>query len=741
MEAQRILVVDDDSLQAWFLEGCLRDSGYEVVGCVSSGQEAVSLALDREPDLILMDIVLGGDMDGIEAATHIRAKTDVPIIYLSAHSDTDIVRRAKLSGPFGYLVKPCSVSELCAAVEVALHKASLERALKESEARYRAVVEDQTDAICRFRANNVLTFANTAYLEQFGVDCQSLDGRPPFLDADDDKGVDGLLVGLTPESPVTRLSRKVVSLGGALRWYDWTIRALFDDRGVVGELQAVGRDVTDRERSEEARRVSHEELERHVRERTADLEGINLKLENETTARMIVEEALRDSEERFRTIVDSAADCVFIKDLNGRYTFANPALSRLLNLPVPQILGKTDEELFGAETASRMKEVDRRVLENGRIEEELSLAIRGHRVVLLITSFGMRRGGGQLDGVCGIARNITGRKQAPTTPATELPECTSEAMKRALSLSLLAAQSETIVMLRGESGSGKDYLARYIHTRSRTAAGPFYSINCATVPTNLAESELFGYEDGAFTGARGAKQGLLELAEGGTLLLNEVGDLPSRVQAKLLSFLDSFSFVRVGGHRAVSVRCRLMTATNRDLEKEVKEGRFREDLYYRINVFSIPVPPLRERLEDIPVLVTEILNELAAEMPFRVMPRVGRKVMAELTNYSWPGNVRELRNALERALILSRGKGIRSEHLRLRVQSEPTLLLDGLFENALPLPDVVAEIQRRMIRRALDRSSNSLSEAAKLLGISRFALSRLIRKLASEQRTSAPPTP
>ena len=218
-----------------------------------------------------------------------------------------------------------------------------------------------------------------------------------------------------------------------------------------------------------------------------------------------------------------------------------------------------------------------------------------------------------------------------------------------------AAASDGTVLLQGESGSGKDYLARWIHDHSKRALGPYFSLNCAAISRELAESELFGHERGAFTGAHGRKRGLLELAEGGTLLLNEIGELPLSLQSKLLTFLDTRSFLRVGGEKPINVNARIISATNRSLDDEVEEGRFLSALFYRINVFGITVPPLRDRIEDIPVLMEEIMSRLAVELQLTHLPYVDPAFAIALTRYDWPGNVRELRNALERALMLSDG--------------------------------------------------------------------------------------
>ena len=207
-------------------------------------------------------------------------------------------------------------------------------------------------------------------------------------------------------------------------------------------------------------------------------------------------------------------------------------------------------------------------------------------------------------------------------------------MRSTLRSARLAAQTDTIVLLTGESGAGKDHIARYIHDHSKRAHGPFFSINCAAVSPELAESELFGYESGAFTGSKGPKRGLLELAEGGTILLNEIGELSPSLQAKLLTFLDTRQFTRVGGVKLFTVNARLIAATNRNLEKEVKHNRFRQDLFYRLDVFSIEVPPLRQRTEDIPGLVGDMVADLSSKLGLDSVPQIDPKALKALGSLS-----------------------------------------------------------------------------------------------------------
>jgi transcriptional regulator with PAS, ATPase and Fis domain len=301
-------------------------------------------------------------------------------------------------------------------------------------------------------------------------------------------------------------------------------------------------------------------------------------------------------------------------------------------------------------------------------------------------------------------------------------------MLNALARAKMAARTNSVVLLTGETGSGKDYLARYIHDRSLQSSGPFYSINCAAIPPELAESELFGHEAGAYTSAARKKRGMLELAEGGTLLLNEIGELSALMQAKLLSFFDTFSFTRVGGEKNISVNMRPIAATNRDLRKEVSEGRFRKDLFYRLNVLSISVPPLRDRREDITTIANQLIGHLCEKLHMSPVPRIDPRAVEGLRNYSWPGNVRELRNVLERALILSRGKTVRLEHLSLG-KTELSEAVERDFLAGQSFYEVIGTTERRLIESALNRSCGKKHEAARILGISRFALTRHMVKL------------
>ncbi len=286
------------------------------------------------------------------------------------------------------------------------------------------------------------------------------------------------------------------------------------------------------------------------------------------------------------------------------------------------------------------------------------------------------------------------------------------------------APTDATVLIRGETGTGKELVARAIHANSPRAERPFVAINCAALTETLLESELFGHEKGAFTGAVSTKKGKLEVAEGGTVFLDEVGEMALGLQAKLLRVLQERELERVGGTVPIKIDIRLIAATNRDLEKEFKEGRFRQDLYYRLNVVSVTTPPLRERREDIPQLTDHFVRKHAGRFKKHVTG-VSPAVRASLARYDWPGNVRELENAIERAVVMSSEERIRPEDL-------PEGLLDARpagEESLTPFHDALRETKRKLILQAFREADGNVTEAARRLGIHRNYLYRMIGSL------------
>ena len=306
------------------------------------------------------------------------------------------------------------------------------------------------------------------------------------------------------------------------------------------------------------------------------------------------------------------------------------------------------------------------------------------------------------------------RRRDPGEPVGD-----SRAMRRARELAAKVAETDSSVVLLGESGTGKGMLANLIHRLSRRSSAPLVDLNCAALPPQFLESELFGHERGAFTDARDRKLGLLEVAHGGTLFLDEIAEMDVAVQSKLLKALEDRRFRRLGGVRDISVDIRLLVATSSDLKKQIERGAFRHDLYYRLNVFEITIPPLRERGDDVLTISLHFVAELNPVLG-RKVARIAPEAEDLLRGYPWPGNVRELRNVIERAMILASGDQIETRHLPPDLQRRQPLAADDV--------ETLAEVEDRQIRRAIESTEGNLKLAAEVLGIARSTLYRKLEE-------------
>jgi two-component system response regulator AtoC len=333
------------------------------------------------------------------------------------------------------------------------------------------------------------------------------------------------------------------------------------------------------------------------------------------------------------------------------------------------------------------------------------------------------------------------------------------------------ADTPSTVLITGESGTGKELVAKALHEQSSRKNEPFIKINCAAIPKTLMESELFGYEKGAFTGATSSKPGRFELADGGTLFLDEIGEIPVEMQVKLLRAIQESEFERVGGLKTIKVDVRLITATNRDLEQEIQRGNFREDLYYRLNVVPLQIPPLRRRQGDIPLLVTHIIKKFNERLK-KSITGIADDGLAALETHNWPGNIRELENVLERTILFTKGDRIERADLQLSSTPEPAIVSrtttnesggmpilvdagrlgsdadgdddgDGATETSGSLKDAVraetARVERELIVKALDETGGNVTQAARLLKISRKSLQMKMKEFGLRDRGDSSP--
>ncbi|MGE5238374.1 MAG: sigma 54-interacting transcriptional regulator [Chloroflexota bacterium] len=457
---------------------------------------------------------------------------------------------------------------------------------------------------------------------------------------------------------------------------------------------------------------------------------------------------LRQSEGRFRAFMDHNPAAIYMKNIAGQHTYANKTLLKFFRKSLDEFIGTTSHDLFPQDLAERLEAEDHLVRTQKVVREleEWSDIFDGDVRWWKEVKFPVPTPGGEIL-VGGIAMNITARKRVEEELRRALVEVkelkdrieqeniylrqefelshehgkiigASDAIRRVLARAELVAGTRSTVLITGETGTGKELLAYAIHELSPRKQRPMIKVNCSALPASLIESELFGREKGAYTGALARQVGRFEVADGSTIFLDEIGELPLELQVKLLRVLQDGEFERLGSNRTINVDVRVIAATNRDLTKAVREGRFREDLYYRLNVFPINVPPLRERPEDIPQLVWAFVRELGETMG-KSIDEVSRKAMDALQRYSWPGNVRELRNLIERAMIVTKG---------------PTLLVD--LPEARDVPDAslmtLEEIERKHILNVLEKADWRIrggKGAAEILGLKPTTLESRMRKL------------
>jgi PAS domain S-box-containing protein len=526
-------------------------------------------------------------------------------------------------------------------------RVSADEALRRSEERYRAVVEDQTELVCRFLPDTTLTFVNGAYARYFGRSPDELVGQSfLILIPEGQREATRQHIRSLLENPrVASYEHEVCTHHGQLRWQQWVDHPIRDSSGRVVEFQSVGRDITERK---------------------------------------LVEKALRESEERRVRTEKFSLVMVTHVDLDGRWLKVPPTLC--------QLLGYSEEELLG----HRFHEVTH----PDDVEADWSQCLKLLRGE--IRSFDLEKRYRRKDGSvvwvylnCSVVldvegnpvylltyiRDITKRKQAEEALKEALAEVErlkerleaenvylrsevsgvhrygslvgrSEQMQKVLQQVEQVAGMNMTVLLLGETGTGKELVARAVHEKSARRDRPLVKVNCSALPGELIESELFGHEKGAFTGATGRQAGRFELADGATIFLDEVAELPLRLQAKLLRVLQEGEFERVGSGKTIKVDVRVVAATNRNLAEAIQKGRFRLDLYYRLNVYPIQLPPLRERVDDIELLAELFVAETARRLG-RTFDEIPRSVMEALRRYEWPGNVRELQNVIERAAVTS----------------------------------------------------------------------------------------
>ena len=574
-----------------------------------------------------------------------------------------------------------------------------EEALQQSEQHFRLLVEQASDGIFVSDAQGNYTDVNSAGAEMLGYT------REEILQLS--------IPDVIAKEQVARVVPETTALteNGIVR-SEWTFRRK-DGSFFPGEISA--------------KRLPDGRLQAILRD---------------VTERRCAEETIRRSEERFRVALKESPITVFNQNKDLVYTWVYNSQLRGSD----EILGKNDAEIFGEDVGSRMHAIKRRVMEKGVGErEEMTFTFNGQKRMLELTIEALQDAEGTIIGITGAAIDIArlrkmldrlqiAREKLIQEKSYLESEIQSElgfeeiigqstSLREVLKQTRVVAATDSTVLLLGETGTGKELVARSIHSLSARKDRNFIKLNCAAVPSGLLESELFGHEKGAFTGAVTQKAGRVELADKGTLFLDEIGELPGELQPKLLRMLQDREFERLGGVRTMKVDVRIISATNRDLQSDVAEKKFREDLFYRLNVFPIRLPALRERRSDIPMLVRHFVSKHAQRMGKHI-ELIPDATMQLLQKWSWPGNIRELENMLERMVILTNGEILAEAPVELNVETE--LVQDSL-----------TEMEREHILRILRETNGVLSGedgAANRLGIKRTTLQSMLKRFGIEPR-------
>jgi len=715
-----ILLVEDEGIVAKDVQRRLTGLGYGVAGWATSGKDAIAMAAESPPDLVLMDIRLHGKMDGIEAAEQIRSRFNIPVIFLTAYSDEETLSRAKITQPFGFILKPFSKRDLHIAIEIALHAHELHKALGDSEKRLAITLKSIGDAVIAVDANGAMTFMNPVAEALTGCSQEEAGERQvdrilSFTEGSSGAAVENPALQALQEGSTVELgdTRVLVSQGGGIIPVSGSAAPILDEQGDTSGAVLVFRDIS-------ASKTAQAELEQLL----SDLGESNRELADQRAFLSALFDSIPSSimvvneEYRIENVNRHLEQALAARGAEPT-AFAGEALRCAHALQTPGRCGNLEECLgcsvrrliLGALSGehNQRQRCQLQCRDNGH-SRDLTMRVaatpfdfEGKRLAILVLDDitelnGLRR----LHKTGKSSYGIVGR---------------SSKMQEVYELIRQVAEFNVPVLIQGETGTGKELVANAIHKESDRSRKNFVAVNCGALPDNLIESELFGHVKGAFTGAVRDHKGRFALADGGTIFLDEVGELSPTTQGKLLRVLQEATFEPVGSEKTVSVDVRVLSATNKDLRDEIRAGRFREDLFYRLCVVPIELPPLRERRDDIPLIAAHLLEKDVVSTGDQV-PSLSSEELSLFMDYDWPGNVRELQNAIQYARIKSGGKQIAPEHLPARIRRPTAVGGSSGRPYGRLTEDAVAE--------ALREANDNKSAAAKRLGVSRATLYRFL---------------
>jgi PAS domain S-box-containing protein len=683
---------------------------------------ALTVIENAPPELILLDVRMPVT-DGFEVCRQVKANkksSDIPILFLSALDEVADKVKGFEAGAVDFITKPFQAEEVLTRVDTHLTLSRLSRNLeqqvakrasdlKESEERYRSLVEASPVAIVAVQNGKIL-FSNPAGAQMLG-----------FSHPDKLVGIPAMDL-VAPESQQLVIERLKRLESGK---YNPTV-----------EIALIRQDGT--KFGAESTSVS------------APIGGIPTAviIARDISERQKLEMKLRESEEQFSAFMENTPGVIYIKDENDRHLYTNQLGLKVVGKKREEFIGSRTRDLFPPKLSDRLVALDRKVLSENisLVADEYRHTNKGEARWFRDIKFPIELASGKklLGGIAMDITEIKQNEQNLQNAVREISDLTKKLEQENIflkeeievqhhheeivgqSLPVMemlnraeqVAETDSTVLILGETGTGKELLARAIHNLSRRKDNQMIKVNCAALPSTLIESELFGREKGAYTGALSRQIGRFEIADKSTIFLDEIGELPLGLQAKLLRVIQEGQFERLGSPRTISVNVRIIASTNRDLARAVAEGRFREDLYYRLNVFSITAPSLRDRTDDIPLLVWALVKEFEKSMG-KTIEKVSKKSIEMLQQYSWPGNIRELRNVVENAMIVSKDKIL---NLIQPVDSSLEIKKDLTLE----------AVERNHIIDVLEKTSWRVSGengAAKLLGLKATTLESRMKKL------------
>jgi PAS domain S-box-containing protein len=658
-----ILIVDDETPNLQLLSELLGREGYQVRPA-NNPQLAIDSALAQPPKLILLDVRMP-EIDGFEVCRRLKQDErtrDIPILFISALQDVTEKVRGFEAGGVDFITKPFQEEEVLARVRTHMELRNMQLNLEEivarrtaqiieSEQRFRVTFEQAAVGIAHVSLDGRFLRVNRKFHEIVGYSDEEILEltfqdltHPDDLDAD----LELLKQVLNGEIETYSMEKRYYRKDGSIVWIHLSVSLVFDKEGNPKYFVSVIKDISDRMQAEEALHQSHDFL---------------------------------------KHLTSSVPDAIFSVKIPERIIeWANDSFN-VMGYEPEDYVGKSTREFYAnPEDYDKVGDLqqDARLKGKNMIRTEVMVLRKDGRVIPAELTATYFKENGKLEHITALVRDITERKLAEdqiNKAYTEIKQLQiqlqaesaylqeeiklehnfeniigqSEALKYVLHRVEQVAHLDSTVLILGETGTGKELIARAVHQLSSRSKRPLVKVNCAALPRELIESELFGREKGAFTGATTTQAGRFELANGSTLFLDEIGELPLELQAKLLRVLESGEFERLGSSRTMHSDARIIAATNRSLEEEVRKNRFREDLFYRLKIFPVTVPALRDRTEDIPLLVNSFVQIFARKMGKAGTHKIAKSSMQILQSYSWPGNVRELRHAVEGALISAQG--------------------------------------------------------------------------------------